>query len=428
MNQQSPSFKGLRVAAFESRRASEMERLIEKSGGRAFVSPSMREIPLEDYSQAIDFAHRLVTGEIGIVLFLTGVGFRYLVSAVEKHLSRERFLNTLADIVTIARGPKPVAAMKEAGLVPTYRVPPPNTWRELLTTIDQEVAIANQTVGLQEYGKTNPSLVAGLEARGAHVLSVPVYKWDLPQDTDLLRENVRALADGERDVIIFTSAYQITAMLAIAEELDLTEQLREQLQQVVVGSVGPTTSGALRAADLNVDLEGEHPKMGSLVVTAAGQSRALKVRKARLSVLLSRPASDPTDPQAPWYDSPFMKACRREPTTITPIWLMRQAGRYMREYREVRAKTTFLDLCKNPQLCSEVMVTAVRRLGVDAAIIFSDLLPILETDGTRVGIRAGRRPGDSQPGPGLCGRRSSPGAGGRRFVAVRDGDRQANSE
>jgi uroporphyrinogen decarboxylase len=87
-----------------------------------------------------------------------------------------------------------------------------------------------------------------------------------------------------------------------------------------------------------------------------------------------------------------MKACRREPTDVTPIWLMRQAGRYMEEYRQVRAQTSFLDLCKNPQLCSEVMVTAVERLGVDAAIIFSDLLPILEPMGLDLEYVAGDGP------------------------------------
>ena len=79
----------------------------------------------------------------------------------------------------------------------------------------------------------------------------------------------------------------------------------------------------------------------------------------------------------PWYDSLFMKACRREPTDVTPVWMMRQAGRYMSEYRAVRDNVSFLDLCANPQLCSEVMCTAVEKLGVDVAIIFSDLLPIL---------------------------------------------------
>ena len=71
---------------------------------------------------------------------------------------------------------------------------------------------------------------------------------------------------------------------------------------------------------------------------------------------------------------------------------MRQAGRYMAEYREVRAKQSFLELCKNPKLCSEVMCTAVDRLGVDAAIIFSDLLPILEPMGLDLEFAPGDGP------------------------------------
>jgi uroporphyrinogen decarboxylase len=91
-------------------------------------------------------------------------------------------------------------------------------------------------------------------------------------------------------------------------------------------------------------------------------------------------------------DAPFLQACRRQATPYTPIWLMRQAGRYMPEYREVRAKTTFLELCKNPDLCAEVMITAVNRLGVDAAIIFSDLLPMLEPMGMQLEFSAGEGP------------------------------------
>ena len=87
-----------------------------------------------------------------------------------------------------------------------------------------------------------------------------------------------------------------------------------------------------------------------------------------------------------------MRACRREPVPYTPIWLMRQAGRYMREYREVRAKTTFLELCKNPDLASEVTVTAAERLGVDAAIIFADILLILEPLGINLEFAKGEGP------------------------------------
>ena len=76
-----------------------------------------------------------------------------------------------------------------------------------------------------------------------------------------------------------------------------------------------------------------------------------------------------------------MKAVRREPVDTTPVWIMRQAGRYLPEYMAVRSQTTFMDLCKTPELACEVTVTAREVLGVDAAILFADLLPILEPMG-----------------------------------------------
>jgi len=76
--------------------------------------------------------------------------------------------------------------------------------------------------------------------------------------------------------------------------------------------------------------------------------------------------------------SAFIDACRRRPTTYTPIWIMRQAGRYQPEYREIRAKVSFIELCKNPDLASQVTILAVEQLGVDAGIIFADILLVLE--------------------------------------------------
>src|SRR5215212_7928875 len=92
------------------------------------------------------------------------------------------------------------------------------------------------------------------------------------------------------------------------------------------------------------------------------------------------------------WDSPFMRACRREQTPYTPVWLMRQAGRYMKEYREVRARHSFLEMCKQPEVASEVTVYAAHRLNVDAAIIFADILLIIEPMGLELEFAKGEGP------------------------------------
>jgi len=384
-------FAGLRVTAFESRRAAEMARMIERLGGAPSVSPSMREVAVADHHEAIDFAHRLISGQIDIVLLMTGVGTRQLVTQVERHVDRERFLAALSDVTTVVRGPKPLAALKEFGIEPTWRVPEPHTWREMLSTIDQHVPVANQTVALQEYGQPNASLVAGLEARGATVVAIKVYNWDLPEDTGPLEANVRQLADGRSDIVMFTSAHQVVNVLRMAERLHLADQVRRACKRLVVASIGPTTSEMLRECELPVDLEPEHPKMGHLVSAAAARGAELLARKRRSAPAVIA-AADVRAAQPAWHDSPFMKACRLEPCERVPIWLMRQAGRYMPEYRQMRERTGFLELCKNPALSAEVMITAVDRLGVDAAIIFADLLPMLEPMGIELEYTEGEGP------------------------------------
>lgn len=88
----------------------------------------------------------------------------------------------------------------------------------------------------------------------------------------------------------------------------------------------------------------------------------------------------------------FLRACRAERTPHTPVWLMRQAGRYMPEYRALRARVAFLELCKTPDLAAQVTVQAALRLGVDAAILFSDILLILEPLGVGLEFTAGDGP------------------------------------
>jgi uroporphyrinogen decarboxylase len=101
-------------------------------------------------------------------------------------------------------------------------------------------------------------------------------------------------------------------------------------------------------------------------------------------------------PDALW-DSPFLRACRGEAASRTPVWLMRQAGRYMQHYRGIRSGRSFLELCKDPALAAEVTVYARDWLGVDAAIIFSDILVVLETLGLPLEFLAGDGPSLSRP-------------------------------
>src|SRR2546430_14501519 len=92
------------------------------------------------------------------------------------------------------------------------------------------------------------------------------------------------------------------------------------------------------------------------------------------------------------HNAPLLRACRREPTPYTPVWLMRQAGRYMPEYRALREKVPFLTLCKSPDLAAQVTVAAVERLGVDAAILFADILLIVEPMGVGLEFSKGEGP------------------------------------
>jgi uroporphyrinogen decarboxylase len=381
-------FGGLRVVAFESRMAKETAAMIERYGGVAIIAPAMREIPLEDNRDALEFAERLIRGDVDVAIFLTGVGTRALFRVMEMRHRREAIVAALANVAIVARGPKPVAALRDFGIEPAIVVPEPNTWRELLATLASKVALKGKRISIQEYGVPNRDLTAGLEARGAQVTSVPVYRWALPADRGPLRDGLSAIAAGAADVALFTSSMQVTNVMQVAQAEGIGDALKRALGSMVVGSIGPVCSQELRANEIAPDFEPTHPKLGHLVKEAAENSAAILKRKrdatARVEMLASTPRRPPLSidnvpaHSAALRDHPMLKACRREPVPYTPIWLMRQAGRYMPEYRRVRERYSFLEMCKHPDVAAEVTVTAVERLGVDAAIIFADiLLPLM---------------------------------------------------
>lgn len=275
---------GLRVLCLESRRGQEMAKLIANYGGEAIVAPSMQEVTLKDNPEALAFARKLAEGGFDMVIFLTGVGTRALTRLVEAHDLRQRFVDGLKRVKVVARGPKPMAALAELGVPVSVAVPEPNTWRELLGVLDARkgtIPLKGSRVAVQEYGATNAELLEGLKERGASVTRVPVYEWALPADTGPLRDSVQAIVNGRVDIAFFTTSVQVQHLLRIASEMKVEEPLRRAFGRIVVGSIGPMTSEALRQNGLPVDFEPEHPKMGFLVAEAAQRGRELLEQKRK---------------------------------------------------------------------------------------------------------------------------------------------------
>jgi uroporphyrinogen-III synthase len=278
-------FAGLRVLALESRRAPELSKLISSYGGLPIVAPAMREVPPESNTEALAFATRLFAGEFDIVIFLTGVGARTLLGVVETTYKRDEYVAALQRIKVVARGPKPIAALREIGITPALIVPEPNTWRELLGALDDAaqsavgIRVNSARVAVQEYGVSNPELLDGLEKRGARVTRVPVYQWALPNDLAPLRAAIQSLAEGKLDVVLFTTSVQAVHLFQVAAEMNLEKEMRAGLERAMVASIGPTTSEELSRQRIRVDLEPSHPKMGFLVKEAAERAAEFIRRK-----------------------------------------------------------------------------------------------------------------------------------------------------
>jgi len=278
-------FAGLRVLAFESRRASELAKLISTYGGQPILASAMREVPLDSNSEALEFAARLLAGDFDMVIFLTGVGCREVLRVVETKYPREDYISALRHVRIVPRGPKPVAVLRELGVTPALTVPEPNTWRELLQTLDAaankspEFRLRGVRIALQEYGVPNSELIVALAERGATITRVPIYRWALPEDLAPLQFAIYELAAGTIDAVLFTTGIQVAHLFQVASEMKLEESVQQGLGHAIVSSIGPTTTEELQNHGISPDLEPSHPKMGFLVKETA--ERAAEVVRTK---------------------------------------------------------------------------------------------------------------------------------------------------
>lgn len=268
------------VCTFESRRSDEMTSLIARHGGQAVSAPSMREIPIGDNPQAADYIRGMLQNQFSMTILMTGVGTESLFEVAQSLNLYEQLLDAMRRSLVVIRGPKPAAVLNKAGLRYDLKAPEPNTWRELLGVLD-EAAVRNpalfgmkgKAVAVQEYGLPNPRFYQELETRGAQITPVPVYRWALPENLKPLQDAIQQIVSGHIDIVLFTSANQITNVLSVAAELQLLDELKSGLRDTLNVSIGPTCSEAMVDNGITVGYEASPPKMGPMVRGAIEQWR-----------------------------------------------------------------------------------------------------------------------------------------------------------
>lgn len=259
------------VAILESRLGEQLADLIGKRGGKPFRAPALAEIPDIDPDYIAKLVRDLEAHPPKAAIFQTGVGTHALFRATDALGLTATFLALLASAVVVVRGPKPTAALRSRNVRIDLSAAEPYTTAEVLDVL-RDVRIEGERIIVQRYGASNPELDQALTARGARVVEVPVYRWSLPADTQPLVDLIDALALGKIHAVTFTSASQVHNLFALAEQLGRSDPLRADLNRVLIASIGPVCTAALKQHGVAVGLEPRPPKLGPLM---AALDRAL---------------------------------------------------------------------------------------------------------------------------------------------------------
>jgi uroporphyrinogen-III synthase len=262
-----PPLAGRRIALLETRLTRDLATLVERLGGVPTAAPAVREVPRADDLDA--FVEGVTGRRFALAIFQTGVGAATLFRDAERRGRLDDVLAALRTITVACRGPKPLAVLTRHGVPPSITTAKPHTTHELLAALEPFDMNAREVL-LVQYGERNAALVDALHARGARVTEVCPYVWALPEDCGPLERIVNDAIEKRIDAMLFTNQIQCRHLFEIAERMGVREALRTALaEDIVVGSVGPVVSAALRAARITPDVMPSSPNMASLI-TAVG--------------------------------------------------------------------------------------------------------------------------------------------------------------
>jgi uroporphyrinogen-III synthase len=254
---------GYTVAVTAARRREELGALLDRRGARVVYAPAIRIVPLADDAELVAATEAVLSAPVDLVVATTGVGFRgWLEAAAAWDLPLVEHLRSAR---VLARGPKARGAIRGGGLVDAWS-PASESSAEVLEHLlsGAEGSLAGRRVAVQLHGDPLPEFVAALRATGAEVLTVPVYRWVLPEDVAPLRRLVGTVVARGVDAVTFTSAPAAASLLSVAAELGLRAELVAALRDgVLPAAVGPVTAGPLEAAGVPT-VQPERARLGAL--------------------------------------------------------------------------------------------------------------------------------------------------------------------
>jgi uroporphyrinogen-III synthase len=261
--------RGARVGLLEGRMGAELAGLVLRNGGTPIVAPALHEAPVDAARAVRDLLARLRSGEVEVVVFLTGVAATALLDTAERLHRRDELIELLQRTVNVVRGQKPGAALKRNGIPISVTAEAPYTLAEVVRGLEG-AGVGGLGVAVLHYGERSEELSSAIRDLGASVLDLSLYEWRMPEDTEPLEGLIREVIGGTLHVVAFTSQVQLRHLLLVSERMGVREPLVEALRaRTLVAAVGPTCAAALEAAGIVPDVVPVHPKMGPMVVAIA---------------------------------------------------------------------------------------------------------------------------------------------------------------
>jgi uroporphyrinogen-III synthase len=266
------ALENITVAIFEHRFTKEFATLFERVGATVYACPMLEEKPVENRAELQHFVRRVVSENLDAMIFLTGVGARFLVAEADSMGLKDDFLRALGKLTIVVRGPKPVAALRQLGV--HIDVIPENPTTEGVIEALRGCDLQGRRFGIQLYGTPNPQLVSALEERGATVTPVQVYAYGAASDSSAVSALINRILAGQIQVVAFTSAPQVRMLFDFATQFGLAGALDQALKNTVtIASIGEVTSRALAERQLVAAIVPAQSKMGALAQAVAEHFR-----------------------------------------------------------------------------------------------------------------------------------------------------------